>query len=43
MDELKKLFEAIADEKTRNLKLQEEEVLKQVEKTQRKRKTNHCQ
>ena len=37
MDELKKLFEAIADEKTRNLKLQEEEVLKQVEKTQRKR------
>ena len=35
MDELKKLFEAIADEKTRNLKLQEEEVLKQVEKTQR--------
>ena len=27
MDELKKLFEAIAQEKTRNLKLEEEKVL----------------
>ncbi|MBB38096.1 MAG: hypothetical protein CL515_04000 [Actinobacteria bacterium] len=36
MDELKKLFEAIAQEKTRNLKLEEEKVLKQVEKTQKR-------
>ena len=36
MDELQKLFEAIAQEKTRNLKLEEEKVLKQVEKTQKK-------
>ena len=36
MDELKKLFEAIASEKTRNLKLEEEKVLKQVEKTQKR-------
>lgn len=37
MDELKKLFEAIAKEKTRNLELQKEEVLKEVEKSQRKK------
>ena len=37
MDELKKLFEAIAKEKTRNLDLQKEEVLKEVEKSQKKK------
>jgi|MDSV01.1.fsa_nt_gb hypothetical protein len=37
MDELKKLFEAIAKEKTRNLELQKEEVLKQVEKSQKRK------
>ena len=36
MDELKKLFEAIAKEKTRTLDLQKEEVLKQVKKTEKK-------
>lgn len=36
MDELTKLFEAIAKEKTRTLDLQKEEVLKQVKKTEKK-------
>tara|TARA_B100001113_G_C21108332_1_gene621973 strand:- start:76 stop:1569 length:1494 start_codon:yes stop_codon:yes gene_type:complete len=37
MDELKKLFEAIAKEKTRNQQLQKEEILKEVEKSQKKK------
>ena len=38
MDELKKLFEAIAKEKTRNLELQKEEVLKGKSLTAKKSK-----
>ncbi len=37
MDELKKLFEAVAKEKTRNQQLQKEEILKEVEKSQKKK------
>ena len=36
MDELTKLFEAIAQEKTKNLELEKQELLKTVEKTKKK-------